>query len=138
MHDFERRRSQETFDYKKSTGSVEHSMLGSMMGHPAPYDPRALSQDLQKQMEHDSIKKRGEKREMKEKVRVEGLLGGVGTGERQKMLKMVDKRLGISNYMDELDRTEMSMKKSQDANPEVSHKDAKPYMTPRVSSGRSS
>ena len=138
MHDFERRRSQETFDYKKSTGSVEESMLGSMMGHPAPYDPRALSQDLQKQMEHDSIKKRGEKREMKEKVRVEGLLGGVGTGERQKMLKMVDKRLGISNYMDELDRTEMSMKKSQEANPEASHKDTKPYMTPRVSSGRSS
>ena len=61
MHDFERRRSQETFDYKKSTGSVENSMLGSMMAHHRPYDPKALSQDLKIQMQHDSIKKRSEK-----------------------------------------------------------------------------
>ena len=53
------------------------------------------------------------------------------------MLGIVDRRLGISSFMDELDKTEMHIQRSREANPETGmHQKA--YMTPRVMSRRNS
>ena len=56
--EIERRRSQDTLDFKKATGNVENSMLGSMMMHHSRYEPRAYVQELQQQMQQDNAKRR--------------------------------------------------------------------------------
>ena len=50
MADFERRKSQEAFDYKKSIGDLEHSMLRSVLLKAPAYDPKVLSNELKGQM----------------------------------------------------------------------------------------
>ena len=50
MSDLERRKSQEVFDYKKSIGDLEHSMLRSVLVKPQNNDLQSYSKELKSQM----------------------------------------------------------------------------------------
>lgn len=68
MADLERRKSQEVFDYKKSIGDLEQSMLRSVLVKPQNNDHLSYNRELKNQMWYEHQRKEHEKQAKKEKV----------------------------------------------------------------------
>jgi hypothetical protein len=64
MTDLERRKSQDSFEYKKSIGDLEHSMLRSVLVKPQRNDG-GYSKELQHQMLERNQKKAHQRQEAK-------------------------------------------------------------------------
>ena len=99
MAELERRKSQDNIEYKKSIGDLEHSMLKSVLVKPQNNDYAALENELKSQMWEESMRKRHEKEERKEKQQINNVLGGVQSREREKILMNIDKSLGIPSAL---------------------------------------
>ena len=70
-------------------------MLKSVLVKPQNNDYAALSNELKSQMWEENVRKRHEKEERKEKQEINTVMGGVQSNEREKILKNIDKSLGI-------------------------------------------
>ena len=101
MEELDRKRSQQLIEDKQRPLVLEESMLASVLVKPQRYEPRAYSNDLRNQMERDSLRRLEEEREKKGKVEIGGIFGGVHSGERHRMIQIIDKRLGIDRYIQE-------------------------------------
>lgn len=85
-------------------------MLASVMSKPQRYEPKAYSNELRHQMQDDSLRKLEESNSKKEKIELNNIYGGVHSNERQKMLEIIDKRLGIDRFAKEA----MSQRRSEE------------------------
>jgi hypothetical protein len=59
------------------------------------FEPRAYSKELKNQMIEDSQKKNEEKTQLKERIEMNNIYGGVHGKDREKMIHIIDKRLGL-------------------------------------------
>lgn len=98
MQELDHRKSQEAIEYKRKVGDLEDSMLASVLSKPQRYEPKAYSNELRNQMQDDSLRKLEETNAKKERIELNNIYGGVHSNERQKMLEIIDKRLGIDRF----------------------------------------
>ena len=57
MQELERRKNQDNFEYKKSVGDLEQSMLKSILVKPQRGEQKSYSYDLKNQMKEQSLRK---------------------------------------------------------------------------------
>ena len=73
-------------------------MFSSMVVKPEMNRSRAYSYELRNQMSEDYRRKLEEEHAKKERVEMSAIYGTVKNREREKMVKMIDRSLGLDQY----------------------------------------